>query len=216
MIKAVIFDRDGVLSYYDFQAMNTFFKALLPFNIEQLILYWNQYGAYVGWPRSLDEERLFFTAFWQQLGADHNLPPETVQILQRWSYLDVMGVFTDVLPCLQWIRQQHWQIGVLSNVSLASLNLSLEDFGLLEYVDLACTATTIGVSKPDPQAFLITAQQLGVEPTACVLIDDTPGHVASALSVGMQAYLLDRTEQHQQLDLPRIQSLHELAHVIVR
>ena len=48
-----------------------------------------------------------------------------------------------------------------------------------------------GVMKPDPAAYLLMAERLGVEPRDCVFIDDQPVNCAGAQAVGMQVVHLD-------------------------
>ena len=42
-----------------------------------------------------------------------------------------------------------------------------------------------GVAKPDPAAFLLVAERLGVEPQRCVFVDDLRRNVLGAAAVGM-------------------------------
>ncbi len=42
-----------------------------------------------------------------------------------------------------------------------------------------------GMRKPDPEIYLLTAEELGVEPAACVFVDDLPPNVQAAVDVGM-------------------------------
>ena len=42
-----------------------------------------------------------------------------------------------------------------------------------------------GVAKPDPDAYLLVAERLGVEPARCVFVDDLRRNVLGAAAVGM-------------------------------
>ncbi len=56
-----------------------------------------------------------------------------------------------------------------------------------------CVSEAIGFQKPDPRAFRRLADELGVEPTACLFVgDDAERDVAGARSAGMQTALVDR------------------------
>lgn len=194
-IEAVIFDRDGVLAFFDTPAIRDFFTRLLPIGIPQMRPHWDAHGAEQGWPRSIAEEKLFFASFWRRLGNAYDLPAETLSALDAWNYLDIMRMFDDARPLMEWLRQRGIKIAVLSNFSLASLEPSLEALGLAEYVDVACAAPVIGISKPDAAAFHLTAERLGVAPERCLVIDDRLEHVEGARAGGMQALLLDREGQ---------------------
>ena len=45
--------------------------------------------------------------------------------------------------------------------------------------------------KPDPAAYRLVAERLGVSPEDCVFVDDQPGNLAGAVAVGMVSVHLD-------------------------
>jgi HAD superfamily hydrolase (TIGR01509 family) len=62
-----------------------------------------------------------------------------------------------------------------------------EKLRLSRYLAWSFVSCRTGVRKPDPEAFLGPCRTLGVEPPACLLIDDRPDNVAAARQVGMAA-----------------------------
>ena len=44
--------------------------------------------------------------------------------------------------------------------------------------------------KPDPQPYLLAAQRLGVEPSRCVVVEDSPSGVRSATAAGMKVIVV--------------------------
>ncbi|MBM7052016.1 HAD family phosphatase [Rothia sp. ZJ1223] len=44
--------------------------------------------------------------------------------------------------------------------------------------------------KPDPEPYLLAAQRLGVEPSECIALEDSPSGVASAKAAGMKVIVL--------------------------
>ncbi len=53
------------------------------------------------------------------------------------------------------------------------------------WMEVISDGTDIQRSKPDPQVFLIAAERLGVQPTDCVVIEDSASGVSAANSVHM-------------------------------
>ncbi|WP_460272710.1 HAD family hydrolase [Celeribacter sp. ULVN23_4] len=53
------------------------------------------------------------------------------------------------------------------------------------------SAHTYGVAKPDPDLFLIAAEQLGAAPEDCVVIDDSPSGCIAARRAGMRCFGFD-------------------------
>jgi sugar-phosphatase len=58
--------------------------------------------------------------------------------------------------------------------------------------------------KPDPQAFLLAAEKLGVQPAECVVIEDAPEGIAAGKAGGMRCIGVTTTrpaERLQEADL---------------
>jgi len=196
---AVIFDRDGVLTHIDFAAATAYFAELLPLSLQEITWRWEQWGAKVGFPASLEEEVIFMREFWQNLADELNLPPAVHDELRQVQYTQFMRPFPDARPALQLARDQGLRTGVLSNFALASLAESLTAVGLADLVDEACAATVIGASKPHPEAYLTATRALGVTPAQCLFFDDEPPCVQGAREIGMAAYLVDRQRSSHDL-----------------
>lgn len=197
--RAVIVDRDGVLTDFEMAAAATYFAPLLPISLWEMSDRWEAWGAKVGFPRSLAEERRFFAGFWDALADEFGLDSDSRAALHGFDYTGFLKPFADVRPALDAARRAGLKIGVLSNFTLASLEPSLEATGLADAVDAACAATVIGASKPHVQAYRIAADALGVEPRECLFFDDEQPCVDGARAAGMTAYLVDRNRNEHDL-----------------
>lgn len=58
--------------------------------------------------------------------------------------------------------------------------------------DVLVISGEVGLRKPDPKIFEATVEKLGVDASACVFVDDHPGHLVPARELGM-ATVLHRT-----------------------
>ena len=199
-IQAVIFDRDNVLTYFDMQKAMAYFEPLLPISLEQLAQYWWQWHDSTIAPATLSEENLLFESFWKRLGQELDLSVSQMAQLSQFVYTSILSVFNDVLPALQFVKSHGLRVGVLSNFELASIDASLDATGLFPWIDKAMAAPVIGVSKPNPEAYLIVAQALDVPPEFCLYFDDELPCVEGASSVGMQAYWVDRERNQHNLE----------------
>lgn len=78
---------------------------------------------------------------------------------------------------------------VASSGSLAKMQLTLGSSGLLPHVaDVLFSASMVQNGKPAPDLFLHAASRMGVEPAACVVIEDSPFGAAGARAAGMACY----------------------------
>lgn len=66
----------------------------------------------------------------------------------------------------------------------------LERLKAVELFDAVCDGTQITHSKPDPEVFLKAAQQLGVEPRFCLVVEDAPAGLEAARSGGMDCAVI--------------------------
>ena len=207
----MIFDRDGVLLDFDLDAAALFFTPRVPLTLWEISDRWQQWGEQKGFPRTLAEESDFFQGFWDNLCDELTLSADIRRDLHQFNYTGCFSVYEDAIPALQIARAAHLRVGVLSNFALASLDESLAVTGLAPWVDVACAATVIGVSKPDVAAYVLTAERLGVAPTHCLFFDDEPSCVAGAAASGMQAYWVDRTLTKHDLAAGKVADLSALA-----
>jgi putative hydrolase of the HAD superfamily len=111
------------------------------------------------------------------------------------AYREAWRVFPDVLPLLRSLRDRGYRLGLLTNGSEVQQLDKLTVTGLTDAFDAVCVSERIGVQKPDPRAFTLLSEQLGVEPKACLFVGDDPERdVAGAQRAGMRTVLVDRVE----------------------
>lgn len=74
---------------------------------------------------------------------------------------------------------------------------------LADLFDEVVISGQAGLRKPDPQAFRLAAQRLGLPPEDCVFVDDVKGNVEAAKAVGMRGVVHERAEH----TVPALESL---------
>lgn len=70
----------------------------------------------------------------------------------------------------------------------------MANVGLLDMVDAVVLSCEVGYAKPDPRIYTTALQRVGAVPHQTLFIDDTPGHVATARSLGMAGHVHTSTE----------------------
>lgn len=81
----------------------------------------------------------------------------------------------------------RYKTGILSNSVDGARREEQRRYGFADLVDVLLYSHEIGVSKPDPAAFRLIEQRLGVRADEVVFIDDNTGHVAAAAALGWRA-----------------------------
>ncbi|MBX4199307.1 HAD-IA family hydrolase [Candidatus Saccharibacteria bacterium] len=89
---------------------------------------------------------------------------------------------------LEYIREElkpHYKVGMLSNAAANWLNdiLTKEQIALFDAIALSYET---GIVKPNPQAFHIITERLGVKPDESIFIDDQERYCVGAEAVGMK------------------------------
>jgi putative hydrolase of the HAD superfamily len=79
------------------------------------------------------------------------------------------------------------KLGLLSNAS-RGWSERLRARGVADFFDDVVVSADVGLAKPDPEVFRLAARRLGVEPTACLMIDDQSQHLESAQRVGLHTH----------------------------
>jgi beta-phosphoglucomutase len=88
---------------------------------------------------------------------------------------------------LDRLRDEGWLQAVASSAPRANLEVIIEALGLSDYFAAVASAEDVTEGKPDPQVFLVAANRLGVEPAACVVVEDAPAGTEAARRAGMRS-----------------------------
>lgn len=80
---------------------------------------------------------------------------------------------------------------VASSGSHEKMRLTLGKTGLLDRFHgriHSATDPEVGAGKPAPDLFLFAAERMGVDPTRCAVVEDSPYGLTAALAAGMAAF----------------------------
>ncbi len=64
-------------------------------------------------------------------------------------------------------------------------DLALESAAIPRVFDVEVTGELVTLGKPDPETFLTAAEQLGIAPELCLVLEDSPNGVKAAKRAGM-------------------------------
>ena len=74
---------------------------------------------------------------------------------------------------LAWLDEQRLPMAVASSSREAMIRNNLDQWGMTHYFKAIVSGQHVAHSKPDPEIFLLTAEKLGVEPTRCLVLEDS-------------------------------------------
>lgn len=93
-------------------------------------------------------------------------------------------IFEGVISLFSELKQNKIKIGLASSSKNAQAVIS--KLGIADWFEVAVDGTMIKKSKPNPEIFLMAAQQLQVIPEDCIVVEDAEAGVEAAKSAGMK------------------------------
>lgn len=183
MIRAALFDLDGVLRHFEVEALLEIERrhGLAPRAILTALLHPSRLqDAVTG--RLSDEE-------WRNAAA-RELGPAGADFL-AWEGIHGR-VDEAVLGLIQNVRKKV-PVGLLTNAT-SRLRADLCRLGLDDAFDLVVNTSEIGVAKPDARAFAHAAEGLGFSPAEILFVDDTAANVEAAARLGFTAHRFEGAE----------------------
>jgi len=183
MIKAILFDCDGVLMDTERLASQV--------NIELL--------AESGHKLTYEQSRLHLTGkssdgvrVWLEnhFGIELN---DWVDRQDEWQRRFRVG-FEKSLPLMPGVHQMFEQIelpvAVVSNSGINELNYKIETTGLDRFIPghLRFSGQSLNMPKPEPGSYLKAAEHLNIAPEHCIVIEDSIIGATAGLNAGMRVW----------------------------
>ena len=180
MLKAIIFDFDGVLldsESLHFQAIREMLQKRgrdLP--IEKFLTYCGTKESFM----------------WPDMFTWAGLPLEETDSLskERWNLYQKLReggdpLFPGTLSFLAACRKDGLLLAVSSGTDVSILEKDLRAFGYLPYFSALSCVRECAKGKPAPDVFLLSAKKLGVAPKECLVIEDAKSGMLAAKAAGM-------------------------------
>ncbi|HET9654542.1 MAG TPA: HAD-IA family hydrolase, partial [Kineosporiaceae bacterium] len=129
----------------------------------------------------------------------------------RERYEAGWSVFDDAVPVLRRARAAGLTVAVLTNGDEDQSRLKIMNAGLSGEIDTLVATSRLPASKPDLRAFADALNLVGVAAKDALMVGDSlEKDVRGALAAGWDAVLLDRSDLHRGVDVPRVRSLDAL------
>lgn len=205
--EGIIFDMDGVLvdsEEFYYQRRKAFLKEF-DLSIEQIPM-----PLFIGadmrslWETILEvNDTIYNEAFlnekYHQYKIEHPI-----------DYSDLID--PDAKRVLQFLKRKGYKIGLASSSTMEVIQEVLKVGQLTSYFDVVISGTQFKKSKPSPEIYKYTAQELGIDPKSCLAIEDSEKGILSAHDAGITVWALkdNRFGMNQQLADVRLETLSDL------
>jgi beta-phosphoglucomutase len=176
MIRAVLFDLDGVLidaKEWHYAALN---KALAYFGME--INRFDHVTTFDGFPT---RKKLEF------LTRDKHLPRSLHPLIQKLKQANTHSeIIQKCKPAfhhqylMSRLKKEGYALAVVSNSVRETIELTLRRAQLLPYLEFYLSCEEVMQSKPDPEIYHAAIARLKLKPEECLVVEDHPVGVEAA------------------------------------
>jgi 2-haloacid dehalogenase len=191
-IKAFVFDAYGTL--YDVQSVSRVINSAFPDHSDYITQVWRLKQLEYSWLRSLmgryedfltvTRESLDYTLGTLGLEADEALIGRLIH-----AY-DNLSPYPEAKQALAALKDR--QRAILSNGSPGMLDALVRNTGLDGYLDAVISVDAKKVFKPDPRAYELVQERLGVRPGEVVFVSSNGFDVAGARGFGFKVVRIER------------------------
>lgn len=183
MIKAVIFDLDGVIVSTD----DCHYRAWKKMADEEGIYFDREINN-----RLRGVSRMASLDIVLERAEKHYSKEEKLALAERKNncYKELIYELTprDILPGVAKRLAELKENGIRIAIGSSSKNtpIILKQIGLDTYFDAVSDGNIITHSKPDPEVFLKAAEMLGISPENCMIVEDADAGIEAGKRAGMK------------------------------
>ena len=196
MYKAVIFDMDGVICHtnpWHSKAFDVFFQKRGLFPSEE------EYNRHM---HGKNNGYIFSHFLGRKIKGQELMDFENEKEgLFRELYADHVQCVDGFLEFFHWIKLQNVPIGVATSAPTANREMILGKLGIESDFSSLLASEDVSKHKPDPEVYLKSAQNLGVDPKDCLVFEDSFSGMTAAKRAEMDVVGVLTT--HEKKDLPR-------------
>ena len=217
--KAIFFDRDGTLTYFDKEKEDWRDQKISkwsgkPFELpyEKMMSLFNLASEGKNpWYKTVDDEGEFFKRFYRYLLIGEGIKEgidDRAEVLfnELWCNGDRV-LFPETVEVLEYFHSHGYKMGVISDTS-PSLEYTLQQLGIAKYFTSFTASSLVGAGKPSPIIFNAALNVQGVSAEESLYVDDYKPEADGAREQGFTSFYLDRTGSNT--DRWSIQNLKQL------
>jgi len=127
----------------------------------------------------------------------HTLNKETMFIREYSKHIQLV-------PGLEQLLPQAKAMGIPMAVATSAPRMNVEfifdRLGLAKYFPIVVDDELVTKGKPDPEIYLLTAEKLGIQPSECLVFEDSFSGVAAGLAAGIKVIAVSTTHSSEEFE----------------
>lgn len=203
-IQGIILDMDGLM-----------------IDTEKLLhKYWCQAANEYGYPMTVDHVLQI-----RSLAAKYAIPKLKSMLGEDFDYVKVRKRRMELMSehvakygvekkkgldeLLDYAKEQSYRLAVATATDMERTKTYLGSIGKLEFFDTIVCGSMVENGKPEPDIYLMAAEQLNLSADACVALEDSPNGILSAFRAGCIPIMVPDLNQPDEETRKRIYGLAE-------
>lgn len=189
MVKAVLFDLDGVLvdlGPVHYEALNTALAAhgYYPISLDEHVTEYDGLPTKVKLKKRIDighvrvEDAISIAALKQK---------ETLRLIDTQCKFD-----PEKLCLIAGLKRASFKVGIVSNAVFSTVSRVCAVMGIIGMIDVF-TTNEDGIPKPDPDLYLQACRRFQLKPCECLAVEDGHYGVAAARAAGCRVLQVENS-----------------------
>lgn len=188
MIKAVIFDMDGVIIDSEPLYLGWYRKFLEENNI---FVEEKEFNKIAGAYAKVEEQLL--AKWWNEAKADCKTGEEVYRLFDKfyekyvkehpYSFHDIKD--KNIYEVMYLLKQNGFKIAIASSTPIDIIRQVIEEINIAKFVDVIVSGEMFKESKPNPEIYNFTMAQLNLTPKECIAIEDSTYGIQAAKNAGI-------------------------------
>jgi len=182
MIRAIIFDLDGVLIELKDTHYECLNKALNKIDPKYRISLDEHYKIYDGLPT---RDKLEIITKEKGLPVEYH---DQIRLLKQHYTIEhiLNNVERDdkMVNMMKSLKERGYILAIASNSVRNTIFSAAVMQGYIGYIELIMSNQDVNFSKPNPEMYLTTISKLGLKPEECVIVEDSPFGIEAAQNSG--------------------------------
>ena len=217
MLRAVIFDFDGVITDSEILHLRAFNQSLAQYGIE--ITKNDYYTMYLGF-NDTDCYKLLIEKGLLKMDEQqiNTLMIQKKKIFEQLAKAEGKMI-EGVRDFLNMLEQNNIPMAICSGSLLTEVEMVLEDARLRHLFEVVVSGEQVKKGKPDPEGFLLSLQRLNenrenpIMANQCIVIEDSHWGLEAAKAAGMHTIAVTNSYDAEQLSMAEkiVDRLNELS-----
>lgn len=179
MIKAIIFDGGGVLTYNTDKQMYSDIAKSFNIGVEEVI---SKIDPLL---EKFERGDVSHKNMWKKFSKEVNkdLPSDYLELISR-SHDKNSKINDEMINFTKELKNKGYKITILSNTNILHAEFNKKR-GLFDGFDPIILSYEVHMFKPDLEIYKLTVKKLGLKPEECVFVDDLEVNIEGARKIGM-------------------------------